>query len=119
MNPTAQESAGSDHNAFRAEAPPLDGLDAEYAPFIREKETGDSALHSLESLVLLEERSDRAAVQSTIALRTRRPHSGALAAVQHSELNHGEISGPPHDSSKRIDFANDSAFCYTSNGRIA
>jgi hypothetical protein len=120
MNPTAQESACSDHNAFCAEASPLDGLDPEYLPFIRrEKETGDRALDSLESRMLLEERSDRAAVQSTVALRAWRPDSGALAPVQHPELNHGEIGGPPHDSSQRIDFANDSALCDASNGRIA
>ena len=120
MNPAAQESACSDHNALRAETPPLDGLDAEYPLFTRrEKETRHRALHSLESRVLLEERSDRAPVQSAIALRTRRPDSGAFAAVQHSELDHGEIGGPPHDSSQRIDFANDGPLCDASNGRVA
>ena len=67
----------------------------------------------------LEERSDRTPVQSAIALRTRRPDSGAFAAVQHSELDHGEIGGPPHDSSQRIDFANDGPLCDASNGRVA
>jgi hypothetical protein len=120
MNPTVQESARSDYNAFCGEAPPLKGLDTKYPLFIRrEKESSDSALHSLESCMLLEERSDCAAVQSAIALRTRSPDSGPLAAVQHPELDHGEIGSPPHDSSQRIDFANDSALCDTSNGWIA
>jgi hypothetical protein len=120
MNPTVQESARSDYNAFCGEAPPLKGLDTKYPLFIRrEKESSDSALHSLESCMLLEERSDCAAVQSAIALRTRSPNSGPLAAVQHPELDHGEIGSPPHDSSQRIDFANDSALCDTSNGWIA
>ena len=63
MNPAVKESARSDYNAFCSKAPPLEGLNAEYAPFVRrEKEPGDSSLHGLESCLLLEERSDCAAV---------------------------------------------------------
>src|ERR1700686_4752018 len=120
MNSAAQESTRGDYNAFCAEAPPLEGFNAEYTLFIRcEKEPRNSPLHGLKSRLLLEEGSNGSAIKSTIALCARSPDSGPFAAVQHPELDHGEISSPPHDSSQRIDFANDRAFRNTSNGRVA
>jgi hypothetical protein len=100
MNPTVQESTRSDYDAFCAEASPLESLNAEYALFVRcEKEACNGSLHGLKIRLLLEEGSDSSPVKSAIALCPRSPNGGPLAAIEHPELNHGEISSSPHDSS--------------------
>jgi hypothetical protein len=100
MNPAVQESTRSDYNAFCAEASPLEGFNAKYAPFVRcEKEPCNGALNSLKIRLLLEQGSDGSAVKSAIALCPRSPNGWPLAAIEHPELNHGEISSSPHDSS--------------------
>jgi len=120
MNPTAQESTRSDYNAFCAEASPLEGLNAEYTLFVRcKKEACNGSLHGLKVCLLFEEGSDGSAVKSAIALRARSPDSGPFAAIQHPELNHGEIGGLSHDSSQCIDLAHYRTFRNASNGRIA
>src|SRR5690606_14014338 len=68
-------------------------------------ESRNRSLHGEQRLVLLEERADRAPVQTAIALRARRPHGRPLAAVQHSELERGEVRCATHDSTKGIHLA--------------
>ena len=49
----------------------------------------------------------------------RRPDCGPLAAIEHAKLQHREIGGAPHDSSERINLADDGALGDSANGRIA
>lgn len=35
------------------------------------------------------------------------PDRGSLSAVEHAELDHGEVGGARHDAAERIDFAHD------------
>jgi hypothetical protein len=100
VNPTAQESTRSYYNAFGAEAPPFQGLNANNTLFISCKnEACDGSLHGLKVRLLLEEGSHRSAIEPAIALCARSPHSGPFAAIQHPELDHGEIGSLSHDSS--------------------
>ena len=69
--------------------------------------------------MLLEESANRAPVKAAITLRPRRPYRRSLAAVQHSELNAGEIGRPAHDPAKGIDLAGDRALRDAADGRIA
>jgi hypothetical protein len=55
--------------------------------------------------VLLQKSANRAPVEPAITLRAGSPNGGALAAVEHAELNHSKIGSPSHDSSERIDLA--------------
>jgi hypothetical protein len=120
VNPAAQKGARRDYNAFCAKAPPFEGLDAPDATLVRrEKETSNGALHRLQRCLLLEEGSDRTAVQSAIALCARSPDGRPFAAIQHPELDHREIGSSPHDSTECIDFTDDGALCNASNGWIA
>jgi len=120
VNPAAQKSACRDYNALRAKAPPFEGLDAQNATLVRrEEETSNSALHRLQRCLLLEEGSDRTAVQSAITLCAWSPDSRSFAAVKHPELDHREIGGSPHDSAEGIDFPDDGTFCNASNSRVA
>jgi hypothetical protein len=61
----------------------------------------------LQVSVLLQESANRTPVEPAITLRARSPNSGALASVEHAELNHREIGSPSHDSAERIDLADD------------
>jgi hypothetical protein len=100
VNPTAQESTRSYYDAFGAEAPPFQGLNANYTLFVSCKNKAcDSSLHGLKVRLLLEEGSHRSAIKPAVALCARSPDSGPFAAIQHPELDHGEIGSLPHDSS--------------------
>jgi hypothetical protein len=107
MDSATQESTGRDYYASGAEPSSLQGFDAEHIPVTWvEHEAGNRTLHGLQVYVLLQKSANRAPVEPAITLRARSPNSGALAAVEHAELNHGEIGSPTHDSPERIDFAN-------------
>jgi hypothetical protein len=100
VNPTAQESTRSYYNAFGAEAPSFQGLNANYTLFVWCKNKAcDGSLNSLKVRLLLEEGSHRPAIKPAITLCARSPDSGPFAAIQHPELDHGEIGSLSHDSS--------------------
>ena len=104
VNSTAQKSAGGDYHTAGAEASPLESFDSKNTPLTRiENESGNRTLDSLQVSLVLEKRTDRASVQSAVALRAWSPHSRALAAVEHPELNHGKVSSSSHDSAECID----------------
>src|ERR1700675_2979344 len=120
VDSAAQECTCGDYDASRAKAASLQGFDAEHMTPIRVKdESCNGALHSLQASVLLEKRSDSASVEPAVTLSARGPDSGALAAVEHAELNHGQVGRPPHDSSERINLADHGSLCDTANRRIA
>jgi hypothetical protein len=68
--------------------------------------------------VLLNERADGPTVEPSIALCAWGPHGSTLAPVQHPELNHGQIGGPPHDSAKGIDLAYHRSLGDAANRRV-
>lgn len=120
VDSAVQERASGDHHAPGAEAPAFQSLDAKNTLLTRiENESGNSALHGLQILLLFEEGSDCAPVQPTVALRSRSPYSWPLAAIEHAELNHGEVGSSSHDSAERIDLANDRPLGNATNCRIA
>ena len=84
-----------------------------------EDQSSDRSLNATQRRVLLQERADRASIQSAIALCAWRPDSGAFAAVQHPELQRRQVRGATHDSAKRIDFANDRALRNAADSRVA
>ncbi len=79
----------------------------------------DGALNHVQSSLALEQAAHRPAVESPVALGPRRPHRRALRAVQHPELDPGEIGGPAHDPAKRVDFARNGALGDPADGGIA
>jgi len=100
VNPTAQESTRSYYHAFGAEAPPFQGFNPNYTLFVSCKnKVCDGSLHGLKVRLLLEEGSHRSPIKPAIALCARSPDSGPFAAIQHPELDHGEIGSLAHDSS--------------------
>ena len=45
------------------------------------------------------------AVELTVGLAARAPHRGALAAVEHPEVDGGLVDGAAHDAVERVHFA--------------
>src|SRR5688572_7925705 len=120
MDPTTQKRSGRNDDGSRTKEPSFQSLDAENPSIIRvEDETGDSALNCLQVAVLLEKGSNRAPVQPTVTLCSRRPDCRPLASIEHPELNHGEVGSTPHDSTECIDFADDGSLRDASDRRIA
>ena len=98
----------------------LERFDAEHTTAARvEHAAARPCPESSAASLLLEQRSDRAPVEPAVALRARRPHRRALAAIQHAELKHGEIGRAAHDAAERIDFAHDGALGDAADRRIA
>ena len=69
--------------------------------------------------MLLEKMSHRTSIETAIALCARRPHRRPLAAIQHAELQHGEIGRAAHDAAERIDLADHCALGDAADRRIA
>ena len=72
--------------ARRAEASSLERLDTADALSSVEDEPRDRALDRVNRRLLLEQRSNGAAIQPAIALRAGSPDRGSLATVEHAEL---------------------------------
>jgi|SRR6476646_6816915 len=111
VNPSSKKRTGCDHDARRTKTPSFECLNADDTrlAFI-EDESGDCTLYRLEIFLFFEKRPNCAPVKSSIALRTGCPNSRTLAAIEHPELNHGEICRPSHYSTQRVNLSNDSAF---------
>ncbi len=69
--------------------------------------------------MLLDERADGTTVDPPVALRARRPHCWSLAAIEHAELQCGEIGRARHDPAQCIDLARDRALGHAADRRIA
>lgn len=120
MDTATQECPGRDDDRSCSEAPPLQSLDAKHALVTRvEDQSGNSALHCLQGSLLLEKGSNCSPVQPTIALCSGSPDRRAFAAIEHPELDHGEVSGSSHDSTEGIDFADDGSLGDATDCRIA
>src|SRR4051812_18017856 len=76
---STKERTGGYHHTGSSESTAFQRFDAEHSRVVAGKDqAGDSSLNRLHELVLLQQRSDRAAIQPTIALGTRRPYRGSL-----------------------------------------
>src|SRR6266566_2232252 len=120
VNATTKERPGCDDDSASAEATAVARLDSRdsRAPFIGEQ-ICDHALRELELRELLEQVADGAAIERAIALSARSPHSGALRAIQHAELDRGAIGGTAHQAAQGIDFADDGTLSNAADGRVA
>src|ERR1700750_18581 len=119
VNSPTQEGAGSDNYAARAKLPTLDRLDARNSSFCVKDQSRDCALNGLEVWLLFQQCADRAPIESPVTLSAWRPDSRALAAIEHPELDHGEICCPSHDSAECINLADNGALGDSANGGIA
>ena len=72
VHSAAQKGAGSDDDTFRTEASTFNRLDTDHASITcGENQSSDGALYGLQTWVLLEQRTDCAAVEAAVALRAR------------------------------------------------
>src|SRR5207245_5106852 len=120
VNAAPKERPGCDDDSASAKATAVARLDSRdsRATFI-EEQICDHALRELELRELLEQSADGAAIERAIALSARSPHSGALRAIQHAELDRGAIGGTAHQAAQGIDFADDGTLSNAADGRVA
>ncbi len=69
--------------------------------------------------VFLDEGTHGSAIESAIALGARGPDRGPLSAIEHAELQHGEIGGAGHDAAECVDFTGDGPFGDAADGWVA
>ena len=62
---------------------------------------------------------DELLIGPLVGLGSRPVHGGALAAVEHAEVDAGLVDGPAHDAAQRVDLANDLPLGHATNGRVA
>jgi hypothetical protein len=117
VDPTAQECPSRDYHCASGEASPFECFDSGRALTV-EQQPRNSSLNRLQLRLLFQQRSHCAAIQSTIALRARRPNCRTLTAVEHSELHAGQVRRSRHDPAKRIDLAHDRALRHATDRRI-
>ncbi|HMG95588.1 MAG TPA: hypothetical protein VK565_04755, partial [Gemmatimonadaceae bacterium] len=116
----AQKGACRDNYAFCSEASSFQRFDSKDATLTQvEHQSCDGALHRLQICLLFKERPDCPSVEAAVTLCARSPNRRTFAAIEHTELNHGEIGSSSHDSSKRIHLAHDRAFGYSADRWIA
>lgn len=119
MYTSAEKSPGGDHHRPGAEATTLERFNPAQLPRRLENQSGNSALNGVKIGVFLEELPHRPPIKPAVALRARGPDCGALAPVEHAELQGRHIGCPPHDATEGIDLPNDRPLGDSADGWIA
>ena len=113
-----EESPRSKHDRARFDEPPICKLDPRCAR-VCDLYLGDLAFDDGEVFRKREPAPHLRAVKVPVRLRARRLHGGAAAAVEQAELNSGRIDDLPHYAAERVDFADQVAFGYAADRRVA
>ncbi len=118
MNQPAQEGAGRD-----------DDRPCPHLPAVTQANARDAAVrdHQLIRLTLDHaeiggpgyRRLHRCRVELAIGLGTRATHRRSLAAIEHAELDAGDVRDPAHQAIQRIDLTNQMALAETPDRGIA
>ena len=69
--------------------------------------------------LVLDEVTDGLPVESTVGLGSGRADGGALARVEHPELDAGPVDRPRHRATQGVDLAYEVPFADTAEGRVA
>ena len=104
MQFAAEEGAGGQDDPRRANPQSALGNDAAHAVAFHEQVI-DSLLKQFQPRLGLDDAADGVAVQHAVCLGARRAHRGALAPIEHAELNARGIGGPGHGTAQGVDLA--------------
>jgi hypothetical protein len=120
MDATPQECPGRNDDGSGAKPTPLESFDSDDGPasFI-DYESRNRTLNGLKQRLLLEKRPHRPSIQTSVALSAWRPNCRTFAPVEHPELKRRQIGGSAHDSTQRVDLANDRSLGDTADRWIA
>ena len=115
--PTEEGAVGEDHRvAAKAHASGAD--DASGAVALDDK-IGDRVLEYLQAWAVLQCRADCLSVKVTVGLGAGGAHCGAVAGVEHAELNSCQIGGFRHDAAEGVDLFYQMAFADAADGGVA
>ena len=118
MDQPVQEGAGGQHHGAGGEAAAVGGDDAGDAAVV-DDQVLDRGLDHFEARGGLDRRLHGLAVELAVGLGARALHGGALAAVEHPELDAGLVGDAAHQPVKGIDLAHQMALAQAADGRIA
>src|SRR6266545_2033571 len=118
VDQSVQKSARRDDHGFGSEQPAIHQLDAD-DPTVFGQNSNDLSLSQVKIGNSFKLATHLMAIEGAIGLRPWRLDGGAATAVEHSELDAGLIYHPSHQTSERVDLADQVAFCNSSDGRVA
>ena len=119
MDHAAQEGSGGKHDRPGGDGVPACERDARDSSPPVQNEILHSAGAQFEVGLVVQQRSDRTAVQLAVGLGARPLHGRPLAAVQHPELYARPVDGAAHDAVQSVDLAHQMALAEPADRRIA
>ena len=118
MHQAVQESACGEDHCLGAKSHAQHGLHTLDYPTLNH-EFIDRILPHVQIRCILEHFSPLQDELLTVTLRTRTPHGGTLAAVEHTELDAAAVGNDTHLAAQRIDFAHNLPLGNASHSGIA
>jgi hypothetical protein len=118
VDSAAQEGAYRQHYGRCLEGNASHGDDPR-DPVSLHDQIGRLLLKETQSRLVLQAAPNSLAVELSIRLGARSPHSGAFARIQRSKLNTGPVGSASHSASQRVDLSNQMALADTADGGIA
>jgi hypothetical protein len=118
MEEAAHEGAGGNDDRFGPVDHPKAGADAGDG-VVFDEQLGGVALMEVEVGLVLDEPLHAELVGLLVALGAGGLDAGALAGVQHAELDAGGVRVPAHDAAEGVDLPDDMPFGQTADGGVA
>ena len=106
VHQAVKESPCSENHSLGTESEPKGGLDALHYPTL-DDEFIDRILPHVQIWRVFQHLSPLENELLAVALRTRTPHRGSLAAVEHSELDAGTVGNNTHLAAQGVNLAHD------------
>ena len=89
------------------------------SPLLFDDEVFGRILQQEQSGLRFEDSPDLVLIGEFVGLGAGAVHGGALAAVEHAELDAGGVDGQAHRAAEGVDFADDLPLAHAADGRIA
>ena len=118
MDQAVEEGAGGEHHGAGGDAAAIGGHDAGDIALLHDQ-VFDRGFDHLEVRRGADRCLHRLPVKLAIGLGAGALHRGALAAVQHAELDAGQVGHLAHQAVERVDLADQMPLAKPANGRIA
>ena len=118
MNQAAEEGPGGKHDVVSMKTHAHLGHGTT-DPVILDDQVIAGLLENPQIGLVLEDFTDRRLVQNAVGLGPCRPDCGALAAVEHSELDACAVRGSGHRTAEGVDFLDQMTLADTTDGRVA
>ena len=118
MDAAGEKSSRGQHHRPRPNLDAEPGDHAGYAVVLHD-EIVDGLLQHEQARLILDDAADRRAIQRPVGLGPGRPHRGALACVEHAEMDAGPVHGKRHGAAERVDLPHEVTLADAADRRVA